>query len=347
MIVNGEGSPTARIMIVGEAPGAEEERTGHPFSGPSGQELNRILNDAGLDRSQCFVTNVCRVRPYNNDISQFIAMAKKDITPAHRMLRDRYVKQPVFDGLEMLQREIRLVKPHVIVPVGNLALWALTGRWGIMKWRGSMLHSDLLPEDNPKVIPTYHPALILRQWSMRHFAVHDFRRAAREQYSLTYDVPDWKFIVHPRFMLVESTLRQLIDRCEDEPTKLSFDLETKRGHIDCAGIAWSRTEAICIPFMSASNPAGYWNEDEEAHIVHWLLQLLTHPNARVIGQNLLYDCQYVYRHWHFIPRVSQDTMISHHVAFPGLRKSLDLQASLYANWYVQWKPDKISWKEGG
>ena len=99
--------------------------------------------------------------------------------------------------------------------------------------------------------------------------------------------------------------------------------------------------------MSKTNFSGYWNLEEEAQIVFLLYKLLTHPNCFVRGQNLLYDAQYTYRHWHFIPNVKQDTMIAHHSAFCGMRKSLDFQASLYCKWYVQWKPDKSAWKVGG
>ncbi len=81
--------------------------------------------------------------------------------------------------------------------------------------------------------------------------------------------------------------------------------------------------------------------------MHKLYQLLTHPAVKVRGQNLLYDCQFTYRYWCFIPRVKQDTMIAWHSCFPGLRKSLDFQASIVCDDYLQWKPEKGTWKEGG
>ncbi|MFS2212853.1 hypothetical protein, partial [Kosakonia cowanii] len=64
-----------------------------------------------------------------------------------------------------------------------------------------------------------------------------------------------------------------------------------------------------------------------------------HPNVLVRGQNLLYDAQYTYRHWHFVPRVAQDTMISHHTMWAGLPKRLDFQASMYCDHYVYWKDE--------
>src|SRR6266850_5640969 len=101
-MVRPDGPIPARIMLVGEAPGAQEEAEGIPFVGESGKELNRMLQEAGITRSECFVTNVCRVRPPGNDINHFIAKVKKDITKAHREHRGRWVLPPVMDGCGLL-----------------------------------------------------------------------------------------------------------------------------------------------------------------------------------------------------------------------------------------------------
>ncbi|CAK0777699.1 uracil-DNA glycosylase [Gammaproteobacteria bacterium] len=341
--VGPEGPIPAQVMVIGEAPGAEEERQGKPFVGASGHELTRMLHEAGISRSECFVTNVCRERPFANDITNFIAKAKKDQTSDHIQLRDKWVKRPIVSGYNLLLQEIEMVKPGLIITLGNVPLWALTGIWGITKWRGSMLRTS---DSNIRLVPTYHPAAILRQWDWRAIAVHDLRRAAKYRFA-DYPVPPWNFLVRPSFGDTVRTLDNLLDLAHQQPLELSFDLETRSGHIACAGISWTTNDAISIPFMCVENQEGYWQAWEEAEIVYRLYLLLTHPNAQVVGQNLLYDAQYTYRHWHFIPRVYQDTMISHHVAFAGLPKKLDFQASMYCEQYVQWKPDRTAWKVGG
>ena len=348
MIVKPDGPIPARILLVGEAPGHEEELKGVPFVGASGQELNRILHEAGIMRSECFVTNVCRVRPEGNRIENFIAMKKKDITPAHILLKDKYVLKPIIDGYEMLRHEIETVKPNVIIAFGNTALWALTGRMGIKKWRGSMLRYDggLISSGlQPKVIPAYHPAAILRQWELRAITVQDIRRAAKQASSRVYEnEPKWSFALRPSFIQAIHQLDRLIGMLDKEPLWIEFDLETRAGHIACAGFSWSLVDAICIPFMCVESKEGYWRDTwEEAAVVWRIYKLLTHPNILLRGQNLLYDSQYTYRHWHFTPRVAQDTMISHHVAFAGLPKALDFQASMYCNHYVYWKDEGKNW----
>lgn len=354
----------SRLMIVGEAWGEEEENRREPFVGASGSELNRMLGEAGIMRSEAFCTNLVNARPptyylagkpIKNDIGQWIALKKKSITSSHVEWKGKMVLPIIVAGYEQLLTEIAAVQPNLIIAAGNWAMFALTGRLGIMKWRGSQLMTvGLQSEAHPteiKVIPMLHPAAILREWSARAIALNDLRRAKRHMtYAGGYDnKPDWRFIIRPSF---ETAMNALIELrlCADgydKPFWLDFDIETKCGHIDCIGLSWSKTDAICIPMMSKQNPAGYWSLDEETEIVWLIYKLLTHPNVRVRWQNGLYDAQYVHRWWHFIPRGAQDTMISHHVAFSGMRKSLDFQASLYCDYYVQWKPDKSSWKEGG
>lgn len=354
LLVPPSGPVPARIMLCGEAPGAEEEARGEPFVGASGSELTRMLHEAGINRSECFITNVCRERPLNNDINQFIAKSKKDITPAHILARGKFVRAPVVEGLRLLERELSLVKPNVVVAFGNVPLWALTGREGITKWRGSMLDCSDVPAADfrggpnglhfaGRVIPTYHPAAVLRQWDWRATVIQDLRRAARFSTGADYPKPAWNFILRPSFPQVLATLDALLARVAAGPTRLSFDLETRAGHIACAGISWTLLDAICIPLMCVERREGYWSPEEEAEIVHRLYRLLTHPNAQVVGQNILYDSQYTYRHWHFVPRVAQDCMISWHSLFADLPKSLAYQASLLCDYYVYWKDEGKNW----
>ena len=346
----GDGLPNAKIFIVGEAWGESEEKACRPFVGASGQELDRMLHEAGIMRSETYCSNLVNQRPEGNDISTWVAMKKKEITPRHVMLKDKFVLPIVVEGYASLLKEIDLVNPNIIVPVGNFALWALTGKWGILKWRGSQLYSDTFPYSlrKRKTIPTIHPAAILREYSLRRAAIQDLKRAAVERATEDYvNVPYYSFTLRPNLQTVVDKLRDLAAEAEAAGHLwIEFDLETSPKHITCAGISWSRTEAMCIPITCAAG--NYWTEDEEAVVIYTLYRFLTNPKVWVRGQNLLYDCQHTYRHWHFIPNVKQDTMLSHHSMFCGMKKSLDFQASLYADYYVYWKEmhKDLSNKEG-
>ena len=345
------GPSIARILIVGEAPGKDEEEDGLPFVGRAGHELTKMLNEAEILRSEVRITNVCKYRPPGNKIELWAPKKKKDIRPHHKLFGGRYFDPRVIEGLGELEKEITETRPNVVVPLGNLALWATTGNEGILKWRSSLLQYtppnnrrdlfntgvSLQPSLPTKVIPTIHPAAILRTWEWRYLAVHDFRRVARWQKYEGYPEIKENYIVGTDYNIVLSTLQTLLLRVQQGPTKLAVDIETSRRHLACLGIAWSRTEAICIPFMAARTDA--WTADQETTIVLLLRDLLTHPNALCIGQNWQYDYQYIAKYWGFEVNLHEDIMSEHYVQLTGLPKGLDFQSSLYSDIHVYWKDE--------
>lgn len=344
-MIRPSGPAPAKIMIVGEAPGDQEIRESAPFVGSSGQELSKMLMEAGIHRSGCFVTNVIRIKPPGGDINSFIAEKKKDVTPQHGAVRDKMVMPPVWEGISLLEREIEMVRPNVIIALGNVAMWALTGKWGVTSWRGSLLECDLqLALDyKVKVIPTYSPTTVMRQWSWRQIMVHDLRRCKAQSDSPAINRPDYKFIIRPDYSTAINYLDMLLKIVAARPLSLAVDIETRSGHTACIGLAWSKTEAICFPLMCAESQLGYWSEEEEAQITFRLYRLLTHSNCEVLGQNFSYDAQYFFRHMHFLPNLVRDTMLAQHVCFSNMQKGLDFLSSMYCEHHTYWKDDGKTW----
>lgn len=347
------GPSPANILLVGEAPGAQEVEQGKPFVGNSGHELTKMLHEAGILRSDIRITNVCKYRPPGNKIELWAPKKKKDIRTSHKLFRGRYFDPRVIEGLGELEEEIATTRPNVVVPLGNLALWAVTGEEGILKWRSSLLQhrlrnspGDLLSSgpsnealQSIKVIPTIHPAAILRTWEWRYLAVHDFRRVKRwESFSGFPEIKE-NFLVGPDYPRIISTLNELLLRVRSGPTDLAVDIETRSRHLACLGIAWSRQDAICIPFADTTTPAGYFTIEEELSIIMLLRELLSHENCRGIGQNWQYDYQYLLKYWAFEINLILDTMTEHHTQFPGLPKGLDFQSSLYRDIHIYWKDE--------
>lgn len=334
------GPKFARIMIVGEAPGTTEVKRGEPFVGASGNELTNMLHEAGILRSECYITNVVKFQPPGNKIEAFYEkLTPKNVIPGPLL----------FQGIKELWEEIHTVNPDLIIAFGNTALYATTGERSISKWRGSIMESapplaDINPSRTWKVIPTYHPAAILRMWSWRHIAVQDLRRCANEAKFPEIRTPEYTFHIRPSFREVSEYLSRAEAALAQGVVKISCDLETLARQISCVGLALSRTEAICIPILTKDNPEGYWSPEEELAIVLRLKRILTHPNARVFGQNFLYDCQYFARYWGFIPRHTDDTMVAWHTVFPGEKKSLDFISSMLCEHYVYWKDELKDYK---
>ena len=152
-LVFSDGNPAAQVMIVGEAPGRDEDQQGKPFVGRAGQLLDKMLAAIGLDRQSqepanaAYITNVVPWRPPQN-------------------------REPSPDEIAMLTpfllRHIALIKPTVVVAMGNISCQALLGKRGISKLRGQLQNSRDID-----VIPMFHPAYLLRNPSAKKLAWAD------------------------------------------------------------------------------------------------------------------------------------------------------------------------------
>lgn len=336
--IKGVGPLNARIMIVGEVCGAEDEYRGEPLMGGSGHEFTKMLHEAGIPRTECYTTLFIKekrsIYPMLQDTKA--GAAKFSLPHYHEGM---YFNDYIAAAAKELHEEIRLVKPNIIIALGDAAMWALTGKSGITSWRGSLLESV----DGIKCIPTYAPAQVMKVWEWRQIVVHDLRRAQRESAFPEIKYPPYRFIIRPSFGECVHVLTELLDKAEHSILPLSVDIETRGGHIACNGIAWSRHDAICIPFMCVENHDGYFGFAEEVRLVQLQRQLLTHPNVRVIGQNFLYDTQYFAKHWGIKPRIWHDTMLAHHLLYPGQDKDLGFLASMYCEFHQYWKEEGKEW----
>ena len=147
-IVFGEGHPDADLLFIGEAPGAEEDRTGRPFVGRAGQKLDEIIEAMGLQREQVYIGNVLKSRPPNNRTPQ-----------RHEV-----------DGCSpFLAEQVRIIQPRVIVTLGGPATkLILDTDLGITRLRGQWaqyLDEEVEPPLRIPVMPTFHPAYLLRNYT--------------------------------------------------------------------------------------------------------------------------------------------------------------------------------------
>jgi len=339
------GPCPATIMIVGEAPTHDDLWKGEPFTGPAGDELSRMLHEAGLSRSACFVTLAARKVPPKGDPGEWVSKNKNSPGIGWVKVGKLWFSPEVAESLDLLQREIELCRPNVIVACGNLALALLGGEFGVKAWRGSTLPL-LLGTHKAKVVPIYSPRAVLQDWSVRAMTVHDLRaRVAAGQWSPDVVTPKYDFVIRPKFDQAVNYLTALLGKLEQREVKLSVDIETRAGHIACVGFSESKTQAFCIPLMCIERWDGYWAEGEEVILWRLMRKVLCHRNARCIGQNFVYDMQYFWRWLLVKPTFWFDTMIGHHLLFPGTPKGLSVLASLHCEHYVYWKDDGKEWEQ--
>jgi uracil-DNA glycosylase family 4 len=156
--VPGEGPLSARIFLIGEGPGREEDQLGRPFVGRAGSVLNNLLESIGLERGQVFITSVVKCRPPGNR-----APTRKESRTCRQYLK----------------RQIALINPLVLVPMGQWAAWDLFELYGMEDRSIGEVHGKLFPinlNGKERIIhPTYHPAVVTHNPNMRTPLERDFQ----------------------------------------------------------------------------------------------------------------------------------------------------------------------------
>lgn len=307
----GEGDTNAKIWLVGEAFGAQEEKTGRPFSGGSGRVLDGLLAKAGIKRSECYITNVINKRPKGNNFGCYYTDSKR-LQPTPE-LREAHAR---------ISREVEQYKPNVVVALGNESLYALTGHKQILKWRGSILNVH-----GRKIIPTIHPAMVMREPKFDPIVSMDMGRVAEE--SKSPDLPK----TYGDFFRTNSPFDEVMYYLTDFLPKeeiLAFDIETipPLEQIMCLGFAWSPEDAFCLPIFFGQQ--SWWTAEEEFQIIIAVRKLFARKDIKWIAQNGQYDMTYLKDKWDVDIDLWMDTMIAFHTVYPEMRKSLAFLTSIYS-----------------
>lgn len=318
------------LAFVAQSPGKREVDLLTPLVGASGQLLKACCEKAGISWLQTYKGNVVGFRPPSNDFS-FFCGKKADVGGKDYTLppisSGKYLRPIWFDELDRLRAEIETVKPNVVVTLGNEALWALTKQSGIGKWRGTVMESSLVP--GMKVLPTWHPAAVLRSQDLKIELILDLIKARTEA-----EYPDVRQLSREMWIYPEIKDLWEWERLHASPgALLSADIENPGGFFKCIGFAFDYRHSLCVPFWSDLRPGhSYWRELED-EIEAWSFvehMLTTYP---ILGQNW-----YAYDSWVLLKEmglrsahIREDTMIQHHAHHPELGKKLGYLASLYCN----------------
>lgn len=160
------------LALIGEAPGAEEVRLGHPFVGRSGQLLDKMLAAAAIDRKRCFVGNVFRFQPPGNKVDHFFTSRRAAVAGDYGLAEkygqfgSAWCRSDFATEIDHLAEALAALKPRIILALGRTPLWALTGVNGLLGRVGLPLPCRLLT--GAEVIPTYHPSFIMRgNWGLQ------------------------------------------------------------------------------------------------------------------------------------------------------------------------------------
>jgi uracil-DNA glycosylase family 4 len=321
--VMGSGSTRSRIMLIGEAPGANEAETGRVFSGRAGQLLDLKLKEAGLDREAVYVTNVVKCRPPDN----------------RRPERVEWEACRVY-----LEREFRAVRPRFVLLMGNAALQTVARRSGITKQRGVRLTVKDPLWATATIMATIHPAYALRNPGQGSVLSEDIKRFARLTRGEFQVVPVRSRIVNTVAAL--KALRRTLDELP-EGTRIAYDVENygrpweRDWGIVCLGLSWDGGTSYVVPLDHPQSPfRKRWRD-----VARLIGTALRRDGLYLVGQNAKHDNiqlagAKVFLEHHF------DIMLAAHILDENRPKNLGhlSQSILGADEYkgmVETKPDKI------
>jgi uracil-DNA glycosylase len=312
-------------MVVGEYLNEAEYMTGKQNAGPTGGILLGILRQAGIDPKECHFTHAIAQKPAGNRWESFCE-GKAEALPNYRQFaKGKFISNKYAPEIERLFREIDEVQPNIIIATGNLALWALCKKTGTKKYRGSPL---LTHDQKHKVIPTWAPQSIMRQWELRVITLADFSKAREESKFPELHRPSHKIYIEPSVEDIEQFYIEYLLPSEF----VSCDIETKGLTITEVGVGPADGKHVMvIPFYDREQKDGnYWRTFEEERAAwEWVKRICLLPT---VGQNFSYDMQYFLRSMGIpCPAFLGDTMLLHHALQPELQKGLGFLGSIYTN----------------
>lgn len=327
------GDPGSRIAFVGEQPGRMEIRSmpRKPFVGPAGQELMSCLANVGLLRSDAYFTNV--IKDLDEPLDRYISFSKQGV----------HISPKGHEYIAILKDELSKTSANVIVAVGGVALYALTQRTGITKWRGSILESTILP--GRKVIPIIHPATILppkNVYTNKYLITTDLARVVAESAYPDIVEPDLRLHLAPSY---EDIIQFLTDAIAygERGFPLFMDIEVI-GEIDCISVAYDPQNAISIPFVGGNGD--YLTLQQEIAIWRILAAIIEDPVIPKGGQNFIFDLSFIFRKYGIVPRGDlYCTMVAQKILYPDFSVGLDFITSLYTN-LPYYKEDGKKWMKG-
>lgn len=321
-IVPGTGNLDAKICIIGDLPGTEDDRCLRPFAGASGTVLESCLHAAGLTKMDCYLTNVIKVRPRNGDTTSIFNPRTGAFTQAG------------VEWLDYLATELRDVRANVLVPFGALAMAALVGRSSVSKFRGYVTET-LRRYGSRKAIPTYHPSATLRgQYLLRYYITADLRKAKIESSQPEIIRPDRRIVVPTTL----SECLEWLDYINEQPA-YACDIEVVNFEVSAIGFATSPQLAVSIPFYHE-----HWTEDEELVLWNAVAKILENPKIRKLFQNGIFDIQFLFTRCGIrVADPIEDSMIAHSVMYPEMLKGLGFLGSMYCGSQEYWK-DAVKWE---
>ena len=284
------------------------------------------------------MTNVFWKRPPANDLSAWYVVKKEAVNtpplPNRKYLHPHFFTASEYESdfvglergvsiLDRLRREMETCQPNVIIPLGGVALWALTYKNKITKSRGFVMKSSL---GKWKVLPSLHPAYVLRNYREWGTLQLDLMKAKAESSHPDISLPKREIWIDPTLDEADLFFQQYLRHAP----RISVDIETSSPMITCIGFAPSNSHALVVPFVREGCLV-----DRLRDWITFVQRVLNLPQPKIF-QNGMYDRMYLESVGFHVAAPTEDTMLLHHSLQPELQKSLDYLVSIYSDSF-QWK----------
>lgn len=326
-----EGPKHCNICFIGEAPADEEIATGKPFKGNAGRLFDTLLAGAGINRQECYVTNVLKFRlpsmKINNRLTHNVLRPHLSFYRGKAKVSDEFKK-----AMEELREELAECTANVFVCLGSAAAYAMTGTTAVTKWRGSILESTLLP--GRKCLVTIHPAAALKKkakgssfdpYNYRHYITYDLQKALRESTFNQIRRKDRTYRIYPSF---EESLAYM-DYILKSSLTVGFDIETPKQQLGCFSLSISDTDAICVNFFERGQHK--FDPDQESQLLMKLDEILWSDRVTKIIQNSDFESFMLFHYYGMQIRNFEDTMIAQAIMTPEFDMNLGFLTSIYTD----------------
>lgn len=300
--LSGSGSKSAKIMLIGEAPGNDELFKKEPFVGKAGKELDNCLKEAGINRAEIYLSNSVKCRP-----------------PLNRDPNTKELKA----CREFLVNEINIIKPNVIGLLGNIAMKQVLHKTGSLKYQGQPFWSD---EFQVTCIPLIHPSYIIRNEDNKEIrekfisALKFVKVASKTKGPIKRKVSPVKYVVCNNMKKVKALFSRLSQVRESSIDTESTCLRAYNGKLICISFSWKENTAAVLPILDR-NLKRCWNNAQYGWILKKFSEFTSRKGVKKIFQNGKHDIQWFKYHFGIGVGINFDTQLAHYALNQSAQRS--------------------------
>lgn len=326
------GNTQAKLAGCGEQPGLEEirARPPKPFVGPAGRALDECFLMTKILRRDLYLTNV--IKDLDKPLRAYINIDGRGKATVH---------PEGYEYIQELGKELKKLNLNCIMAFGNIAMFALTNRIGITKWRGSVLESTIVP--GLKVVPTFHPATFIPpkfNFLNKPLICEDLLKGKYES-----EFPEIRR--KERRIIIKAAFNHCIEAlgyCYEVGLRgqtIALDIEVINGEVDCISFGWSDQDAVSIPFRDQQGD--YFTPDQELEIMILVAKIIQEEKISKVGANFIFDMQFLFRKYGIRPRGTiHCTQIAQKISYPDYPAGLDFVTTMHTD-IPYYKQDGKQW----